>query len=884
MKLKLLLLVALVSAVAQAQIRTPVYGFPLWDPAGAQLKPGSLTDTSTANTGINSISLIANKWLSHWFTTGDSLRNVANLKVTNNATVGASLLVGGTSTDLSGTPGLVSINNQIVSVSATTNASLLAINHSGAITASRTGSGTLNPIMFNVGGGERMRIGTDGRVLIGGTSTDLTGLQVFSIGTGNGFVAIDNTVSGAYGQFNMGGGSLKIYSGHSGSGITKAIQFGIDFTAAMTINTDRTISINTTVDNGKYLNVNGTAQVAGAFKLGWTSTDGAGPSQAGGSLIFGGTTNTNAITVNAPDVTTSYTVTLPVAQGASGTVMQNNGSGVLSWVTPSGGGGSAGGMTEGASKVYNTNAGEKLHWRLGAADTTGTKLVNIYGTAQIDSLLTVLNIDLSAASGKIRATSTNTLTLATKTGSLFFDSNDDATPEMTFTTAGKMRIGQAGTPDSMLTIANGLHVLWGALIDAKLSVTGTATFGKASTSTASLILNNASNANTLTLNSGVTSSSYALTLPTSTGNDSTQLYKINGVLSFVGGTNGQVMIGTGTGFKAAALTAGSGITITNSSGGISIATSGSASAGGWDQLTTKVATTNPGDKVHIRAAAGDTTGSYLLQVYGTMNVTGAFTAASSATLGTASVAPGVLNLYSSNSFGAAITPASGYAATRVITLADLDGIAALTNAHQAYTNVGYILQPDSIIVGAAASRPVGNPQPIKIYAEVTSATQQLMTLYATGASVGAQMMLRSASSSAISIIDGGASQLAVIKWRDAGTSKYQEGKGTDNSYTIYDVVNDNNAFFIDGANGFGANSAGTIFLSESRRRDIVLGPPSAELATTDTYGFVFIPTVNGTPTGTPNAWTGNAAMVIDRLSGKLFIYFPSGGWKAVQLN
>ena len=43
-------------------------------------------------------------------------------------------------------------------------------------------------------------------------------------------------------------------------------------------------------------------------------------------------------------------------------------------------------------------------------------------------------------------------------------------------------------------------------------------------------------------------------------------------------TNGQLLIGNGTGFSYANLTAGSNITITNSSGGISIASSGGGSS------------------------------------------------------------------------------------------------------------------------------------------------------------------------------------------------------------------------------------------------------------------------------------------------------------------
>jgi hypothetical protein len=45
-------------------------------------------------------------------------------------------------------------------------------------------------------------------------------------------------------------------------------------------------------------------------------------------------TATETCDISAPaDITTSYTMTVPPAQGAANTVMKNNGSGVLTWVT-----------------------------------------------------------------------------------------------------------------------------------------------------------------------------------------------------------------------------------------------------------------------------------------------------------------------------------------------------------------------------------------------------------------------------------------------------------------------------------------------------------------------------------------------------------------------
>lgn len=52
-----------------------------------------------------------------------------------------------------------------------------------------------------------------------------------------------------------------------------------------------------------------------------------------GETLYG--SSSGNITLAAPSAPTSYSLTLPSAQGGVSTVLQNNGSGVLSWVTPS---------------------------------------------------------------------------------------------------------------------------------------------------------------------------------------------------------------------------------------------------------------------------------------------------------------------------------------------------------------------------------------------------------------------------------------------------------------------------------------------------------------------------------------------------------------------
>jgi hypothetical protein len=78
-------------------------------------------------------------------------------------------------------------------------------------------------------------------------------------------------------------------------------------------------------------------------------------------------------------------------------------------------------------------------------------------------------------------------------------------------------------------------------------------------------------------------------------------------------TNGQLLIGNGSGFSLATLTQGSGITITNSSGGITIAASG----GGGSGTVTSVAQTFTGGIISVAGSPITTSGTLALTVAGT---------------------------------------------------------------------------------------------------------------------------------------------------------------------------------------------------------------------------------------------------------------------------
>ncbi len=68
------------------------------------------------------------------------------------------------------------------------------------------------------------------------------------------------------------------------------------------------------------------------------------------------------------------------------------------------------------------------------------------------------------------------------------------------------------------------------------------------------------------------------------------------------------------------------------------------------------------------------------------------------------------------------------------------------------------------------------------------------------------------------------------------------------------------------------------------RKQVVdrLGAGTAALATTATDGFLYIPSMPGSPTGTPVAKDGLLPLVIDSTNNRL-LFYSSGAWRAVGL-
>lgn len=98
---------------------------------------------------------------------------------------------------------------------------------------------------------------------------------------------------------------------------------------------------------------------AGQIRTGIPSGGLGGASATTGDLLFYNSSNTNTVNIQSGATTTTYSMTLPLAQGAASTVLTNNGSGVLSWTANNGSGWSLtgnSGTTAGTNFIGTTDA------------------------------------------------------------------------------------------------------------------------------------------------------------------------------------------------------------------------------------------------------------------------------------------------------------------------------------------------------------------------------------------------------------------------------------------------------------------------------------------------------------------------------------------------
>ncbi|MGZ3797024.1 MAG: tail fiber domain-containing protein, partial [Pseudobdellovibrionaceae bacterium] len=108
------------------------------------------------------------------------------------------------------------------------------------------------------------------------------------------------------------------------------------------------------------------------------SLDGSGVAATMGNQING--SNSGSVTLQAAAATTNYSLTFPAAQGSAGQILSNNGSGVLSWVTPLSS--STGFLNGGNSFGANSSLGNNDNFNLDIK-TNNTSRMTILNTGNV---------------------------------------------------------------------------------------------------------------------------------------------------------------------------------------------------------------------------------------------------------------------------------------------------------------------------------------------------------------------------------------------------------------------------------------------------------------------------------------------------------------------
>lgn len=139
------------------------------------------------------------------------------------------LLIGLTSSDVTGAGSIIS-SNTINCVTATVNASVCGLFTVAAtrvgLSSSKTGAGTQLPLCFDVNASERVRLQTTGEMLVGLSSSDVTGAG--SIISNNTINCVTGTVNASLcGLFTVAGTRVGLSSSKTGSGTNLPLCFDV---------------------------------------------------------------------------------------------------------------------------------------------------------------------------------------------------------------------------------------------------------------------------------------------------------------------------------------------------------------------------------------------------------------------------------------------------------------------------------------------------------------------------------------------------------------------------------------------------------------------------------------------------------------------------------
>jgi len=241
------------------------------------------------------------------------------------------------------------------------------------------------------------------------------------------------------------------------------------------------------------------------------------------SISLNGTIS-GGVTLQPADTGTTYSLTLPNAQGAANTYLQNDGSGVLTWNTVSGAGGDVTGpasSTDTALARYNGTTGKIIQNSVVSLSSGGA----MAGVASLALKGTTNSLTISPAA----ATNAYSITMPSSQGLANTFLKNDGSGTLTWS---KAVTGPGITTDTAIALFSGS--VGNVLQNSPITVTA----GGSMANVASLALR-ASNLNSVTINPAFGTAVYTITLPAAQSAGSTFLQNDGtGALSWTAAVTG----------------------------------------------------------------------------------------------------------------------------------------------------------------------------------------------------------------------------------------------------------------------------------------------------------------------------------------------------------